>query len=553
MMGGGIFRPLKYANSDDRIHVADILDSAEKVLKEDVVPCQLERYSIVKAIAEDNIRHRITIALTNGMFYSFNKSDNVFLSFSFADSDNNYIISSYINFCVGTNNLSALTPYVFDLSHLKARFTTSPGCKVYVGNKEQVSGISENDFSTGVDYRIIAQDGQENYYHITIRNTGLPIVFITTPENKEISSKSEWMGNVTIKVINNSGLIECCDSLMQIKGRGNSTWGYPKKPYSLKLNKKTEILGMPKNKHWILLANWLDRTLMRNEFAFEIARITSLEWTPHGRFVELVLNGKHVGNYYLCEKITIDKNRVNISEMSKGDTVGLGLTGGYIVELDVNFDEQNKFLSEYKNLPYMIKEPDEKKLQSAQLNYIQNYINCFERFLYSDNWLYNHDYIDYIDLKSFVDWWFVYELSMNEEPFHPKSCYMYKDRGGKIKAGPVWDFDWGTFIPSRVNRYVAKDHIYYKRLFEDPEFNKMIKNRWALLKPEFEKIPNKIRNKALLIRYSEKMNHLIWPVTFDVNGDANFTFDKALNRMIEAYNSKLKWLDFQISFINSSL
>ena len=115
---------------------------------------------------------------------------------------------------------------------------------------------------------------------------------------------------------------------LTIRGRGNSTWGEPKKPYSIKFKEKQSLLGMAEAKKWVLLANYLDRTLIRNAVAFEITKKTNLEWTPSGKFAEVFLNGKFLGNYFICEKIQIDKNRLNKSKDS------------YLLEFDTNYDEE---------------------------------------------------------------------------------------------------------------------------------------------------------------------------------------------------------------------
>ena len=167
-------------------------------------------------------------------------------------------------------------------------------------------------------------------------DTGLPVAYLTTPA--PVTSKDEWIPDASMVIVTPGTLDILYRGTLSVKGRGNSTWNYPKKPYALKLDKKSEMLGMKKHKRWCLLANWMDRTLMRNAVAFEISRHTGLDWTPDGRFVEVILNGEHLGNYYLCEQIKVDKNRVDVAEPDPAD-----VSGGYIFELDSNYDEVNKF------------------------------------------------------------------------------------------------------------------------------------------------------------------------------------------------------------------
>ena len=303
---------------------------------------------------------------------------------------------------------------------------------------------------------------------------------------------------------------------------------------------------MPKHKRWVLLANWMDRTMIRNSVAFRISELTSLEWTPRGLSVEVIVNGKHNGNYYLCEQIKIDENRVNVNEMSDTDVEGEAITGGYLMELDTYFDEVNKFKSEIRDLPYMFKEPDEDALNTQQFAYMQNYVNTLEKALYDDKLLAAREYAEYIDVDSYIDWWFVYELAQNSETGHPKSCYMFKDMSKKMKAGPVWDFDCATFKPNG-NYFSSKGSIYYPRLFLDPAFVQRVKERWAILKPEFETIGSFIDEQKNNLLKSADINIEMWPISIRVNEDEELPFEDAVERLKAAYNEKLQWLDAQIS------
>ncbi len=405
---------------------------------------------------------------------------------------------------------------------------------------------------TGCDYEAGAfyNSGKKATLDPTF-NTKLPVVIINTPDNVAITSKTDWTKNSSITILNSNGITDYSDNTLQIRGRGNSTWSYPKKPYALKLNKKNKILGMPSHKRWVLLANWMDRTLLRNDVTFQIAKQTGLAWTPRGQFVEVILNGSHMGNYYLCEQIKVDNNRVNIAGMTETDLEGDAITGGYLLELDVTYDEVNKFKSAIKEFPYMFKEPDEEVLQPAQLAYLENYVNEMETKLYAENWLTNREYADYIDLASFVDWWFVHELSMNWEPNYPRSSYMHKDRLGKLVAGPVWDFDMLTYTPRKAGSYTVKQAIYYERLFSDPVFVSLVKERWSMFKSKFEQISNYVRIQASKIKSSNEIDKALWPMSANsagsMNGDQDMTFDDAVERLISSYETKLAWLDTQIS------
>lgn len=470
---------------------------------------------------------------------------NLMSSFSFLKKNNEGVIYD-INATINNNNINICTPLVTDYKELIATFTTN-GEKVLVNNIEQISGVTVNDFTSPITYTIVSANGETNQYTVSVSNTGLPVVVIETPNNATIPPKTaDWLENTKIKILNADGTINYQSEIDNIRGRGNSTWTYPKKPYAIKLNKKASILNMPKHKRWVLLANWMDRTMMRNRVAFKIAQSTGLDWTPRGEFVEVILNGTHVGNYYLCEQIKIDENRVNINEMEDTDIEGDAITGGYLMELDVYFDEVNKFKSSIKNLPYMFKEPDEDVLNTQQFEYMQNYINTLETTLYDDNLFSTRAYENYLDVTSFIDWWLVHELTRNCEPNHPKSSYMHKDKLGKLKAGPVWDFDWGTFTPTTANLKIASS-LYYDKLFQDAEFKTKVKERWLLLKDNFLSITTFIDNEKNKLSKSADINIQLWPISSRENGDETLSFEEAVERMKTSYNNRIQVLDIIIN------
>ena len=380
----------------------------------------------------------------------------------------------------------------------------------------------------------------------TAEDTGLPRVYITTPGGVGINSKDVYVEDGTLSIFDKNGELEL-NILSDFKGRGNSTWMMPKKPYAIKLSSKAEVMGMPKHKRWVLLANWVDRTVLRNDIAFEIAKkCPALPWTPRGEFVELYLNGKHRGNYYLCEHIKIDKNRVNIDEIDE-ETPETDMSGGYLLEFDTYSDaEINYFYTKHKNLPVTIKEPDEEVITSWEhpaYTYIQNFVNSVEDALEKGDY---SEIESLIDVESYAEWWLLYNLVGNLEPNHHKSCYMYKKRNGKLYAGPAWDFDCATFIPGRKGALIAQS-LWYGYLFKHDAFKSLVKERWTVLKPEFEKVFTYIDEKAEYIRESNEINLEMWPVTQNVNEDIDLSYDDAVNRMKEAYRERITELDKVIS------
>lgn len=454
-------------------------------------------------------------------------------SLAFLKKDNPTALITDFNLSLNSSQITLTSPYITS-PELALSFKTD-AAKVLVGDVEQISGKTINDFSKPVTYSFVSALGEVQKYTIQVKHSGLPVVVINTPGGAEIPPKTEdWLADATLTIYNTDATIGYAGTT-GIRGRGNSTWKYPKKPYALKLDSKAEILGMPKHKRWVLLANWLDRTLLRNHVSFRIAMQTDLAWTPRGEFVEVVLNGRHIGNYYLCEHIKVDKNRVDIHELEETD-----VDGGFMMEIDTYYDEPFKFKSAKRQFPYMFKDPDE--VNDAQFAFMRDFIDNLEGAMYDKSRFAAREYADYLDVDSFVDWWITYELTGNTETKHPKSTYVYKDKGGKLKAGPVWDFDWKTY---RLNNeeWVTRTHLYYDVLFTDPVFVAAVKERWNLYEPKLRAIPEFIEAEAQRIRNSEEMNHQMWPVTQNTNEDINLSFSEAVARMKMSYEAKLEFMD----------
>lgn len=358
---------------------------------------------------------------------------------------------------------------------------------------------------------------------------GMATLVIKTPNSVSIMSKTSWVEDTRFSLLFPDKTKKDLGT-GAIRLRGNSTMYYPKKPYNINLDQKSDILGMPASRKWCLMANWMDRTILRNDVAFEIARrAPSLAWTPRGEYVKLRLNEKEMGCYYLCEKIRIQEERVNISKED-----------GFIVELDTYYDEKWKFHSSM-GLPVMIKEPSEDLMTQERLDWFKSEFNRVEDLISSTK-VRSGEYRDYLDVDSFIDYWFVEELAGNGEGNHPKSTYMYKDGAGKFYAGPAWDFDWATFMPGDKYFKIA-GVLWYRRLLRDPWFVERVKEKWVQERDDFYLVKDYIREKAEEIRDEAIENSVQWPINQSVNGDETLSWEAAVNRMANAYVSRWKSVD----------
>ena len=406
------------------------------------------------------------------------------LTFALSDGTN-----TYEAFDIHDGIVDVQVPNDMDLTNVAAVFTHS-GASVKVGDAVQTSGVSTQDFSdfvNPVEYEVYAESGTSEAY--TIRVFDIPVVIAETPGRTAITSKTEWIDDCIFKIRTADGAISDYGTT-KLRGRGNTTWTKEKKPYAVKFNSKTyDVLGMPAHKRWCLLSN-IYSYFFGNMLGYELGRRNGLEeWTPHGAYVELILNGEHLGTYLLVEQIKIDANRVNIQEMTSADTDEESITGGYLYTYDTTFDEVNKFHSEYYNMPVMFKDPDEDVLVTAQFEYLQNYINNFEASLKNDTRFAAREYLDYINLDSFIGQWFARQIAGtwrtgSTDWIAPRSEYYYKDRGGKINAGPVWDFD--SYFMNKNLLNTIYQGPYYSRLLQDDYFKARIKEEWIDYKNNIE-------------------------------------------------------------------
>lgn len=379
-----------------------------------------------------------------------------------------------------------------------------------------------------------------------------PTVFIYTDDLKPISSKEEYVEG-RIVVTDPSG--DYCDvprfeSRMRIKGRGNTTWGMPKKPWRVKLDEKASLYGMPADKDWVLLANYSDKTLLRNQTAMKMSEICGMAWTPRLKQAEVYLNGSYQGCYTLGEHKEVAESRVNIAD-------------GYYLEIDSNLDEPCSFVTEY-GVPVMFSDPEEPTAE--QQEYVKGYLQEFESVLFGN--AFPDGYRDYLDIGSMIDYFIIQELSKNIDGDLRKSTFLTKEEGEKLEFYHVWDFDiafgnanyfttdfgadngpegWYVKEYSAAGKYTG----WIWRAFQDPAFVADAKARWNALKPRLEiEVPAFIDAQADFISEAQKRNfekwdildEYVWPNLVCMN-----TYQGEVDYLKDFYLRRLKWIDTNLN------
>lgn len=331
----------------------------------------------------------------------------------------------------------------------------------FVGAEKQASAgiIPVGDpylFLAGSDTLSILAAGVDRRYPLASvdsvrRGTNVPAIRLDIEGGKEVTEK----GNYLSAVISLEGFGEYEDFApmdVSIKGRGNSTWQLPKKPYRLKFAKKQSLAGLKKAKSYVLLANFLDPSMMKNALAFRLAELLGMEYPIHNIPVDLYVNGRYRGAYTLNEKPGINSGSVDIDEAK-----------GIMWELDTNFDEEFQYHTPIYQLPAMVKDPDLNEVweENGSCPSAEEYFSLWQEDLnvmeevvaMCDSTL-----ADYIDLPSAARFALVNNFCANIDINNPKSINLYKtELGEPYRFGPVWDFDWGfTFrgysIPENLGR-----------------------------------------------------------------------------------------------------
>ncbi|KAA6323383.1 hypothetical protein EZS27_027170, partial [termite gut metagenome] len=327
--------------------------------------------------------------------------------------------------------------WIDDVEKAIATFTSEGLVKI--GDVKQISGTTPNDYRNELIYTVTAEDDSQKEYTVRLvvpQSTGLPVIKIDTKNNAVIRDKENYVTAIFTLSDGASPENDLKEKATGIRGRGNTTWGYPKKPYRLKFDKKVSIFGLGEAKSWVLLANYLDPTFIMNTVTFEIGHRVGLPYTNHAHHVEFFLNGIYQGSYVFTEQVQADKQRVNIDE-----------DDDFLIELDSYYDELIKFKTPFLKLPVNVKspEPEAKEDENRIRQLAQDFINELEEAMFgtTSNFPENKHYKELIDINTLVDFLLVNEIVRNDELKHPKSTYLYKKKEGKIQMGPLWDFDWG--------------------------------------------------------------------------------------------------------------
>jgi subtilisin-like proprotein convertase family protein len=385
---------------------------------------------------------------------------------------------------------------------------------------------------------------------VNFTSSNLPIIIINTNNQAIVDDPKIYcnMGIIYNGVGNRNYITDPLNHYngrIGIELRGSSSQWFDKKPYGFEtvdnnnLELDTALLGMPSEHDWILSASYSDKTFLHNPLSYKLANDMN-RYAPRTQFVELVVNGDYKGVYTLMEKIKRDDGRVDIAKLDLDDNAGDSLTGGYIIKVDKTTGSGGAgWYSNYapavstggQQIYFQYDYPSDVNITPQQINYIQQYIDSFETALNGPNFADTAiGYKKYLSTYSFIDYFLINELSRNVDGYRI-STYLHKEKNGKIKMGPVWDYDiawhnadycngslttgWAHEFGNDCPADSWQVPFWWRRLLQDTNYANKLRCQWDYLKTNIlslSAINQYIDTNAALLNESQQRNFTRWPI-----------------------------------------
>ena len=362
------------------------------------------------------------------------------------------------------------------------------------------------------------------------KETGLPVAYVTT-QGLGIDRQQQ---TVRIRIESEADTL---DEQVSISLRGNYTATLPKKPYNLKFETKQGLLGMKKARKYALLANACDYTLLRTALGFKLGELLGYEWPLHGRYVELVVDSVHQGNYFLAERVTASKNRVDIDP----DT-------GCILEFmpdDRKDDQQAYFVTDRLNYCIEFKDPDKDDVPPTMRQHAADVMNRFEQAVLGIGKSAPCDWKDLVDLDNFALWYYWKNVL---QMYECNRYYVIEDDAPdvRLKMGPLWDFDWsvGMCIYEHLPYQRPMNKLYFGYITDDPEFMARVARLHFSLRDVLERqLLDYYDSTARMIAASSRLDAERWG-TFDA---LDTTLDEEIRTDRAFLQATFQWLDKELS------
>jgi hypothetical protein len=344
------------------------------------------------------------------------------------------------------------------------------------------------------------------------------------------------------------------------KFRGNGSSYYPKLSYKVKFSEKKKILNFSsKSKKWNLISNYIDKSLIRNLLSYEISRLFEMNYTVDCKPIDVMCNGEYLGNFIICEKIEVKKNKINITKMNDTCIKSPEINGGYLLEIDSYSSYENSKFVSFKYNYVTIKYPKEKNILPEQHLYLENKFNEMERKVFKGD-------LSLIDIDSFAKYFLINELAGNGDAYW--CIKMYKDRNDDhFYFGPVWDFDLAfdndkLIVPTNNKKEfifgygltTGTTSKFIEKILIDENVIKKIKYLWKHI------YENKLKDDCIfkyideLTKYindSQRLNFIRWDILGKKIKNGNqvikYTYENEINFLKEFLKNRTDWMNKYIN------
>lgn len=495
-------------------------------------------------------------------------------------------LDSKIEFSVAQGNATISAKYLkwieADQPAMMTPVVTHDGYRLFVGENELKSGVTAVDFSAPFTLKVVTKNGTETEYTVSLNcpqiNKELPVLRLQP--DSEINSKEVYVPTTATLYSphTDKGWWMPEDGKIEVRGRGNSTWVLPKKPYRLKFPEKVSPVGLDhaKAKSWVLIANDMDKSLIRDALGWEMSRILfnpsegyhdalALTFTPCTQFINVYMNNDYHGLYLMSDQMERASGRIEVDKLEAADGSNAEkIKGGHLIEVNIHGESAPVRFKSSKGIQMDHKYPKDDDYDPAQYSYIENYIRTAESALYGSNFKdKTNGWRKYFDEKTLADYIIIKELCGDMDGY--TSCYFYKRRGSdKLFFGPIWDVDKGWDNDCRTAGYTSdkanslmiragfqmpgcsgKD--WFNRFWEDETLRSFVNQRWQQRR---EQLIQKVKECALSIPDAMpnaiEANYTKWKFYYQASTEANMpakTYALEIQRIRDLTDKRAAVLD----------
>ena len=434
----------------------------------------------------------------------------------------------------------------------------------YVGGSGSYCNIAELQI-----YGHAGKGDDSQFYQIT----NLPTLSVHVKDNILPTVKGEDFESNSVLIYENGTMLQEYPILFRVRGNYSST--HENKAFRMKYNdgKSHHVMrgghneSPAKAKKWVLINSYRDKTCMRNPVAWAMSKRGDRQWTPWNQVVDLVVNGDYRGTYTLADAVTVDKRRINITEMTETDIDEETITGGYSIEADNNYSgETYHFLSANGNT-MSVHEPDEDVMQPEQFQYIKNTWNSMEGIVFGSNYQDPEKGLrSVLDMETFLRWFLISEFNGNTDMIC--QVFLYKDRGDDhFYTGPIWDADLA--LENDITTYPANERMdwtykvrqtgqysrFVTRILSDPSVFAQLQEIWARLRKSGAFDPDAVAADVDSIRQevraSATLNHVRWPYLnqwLSLNPQVPGSWELEVDRVRDYVRNRVTWMDEMLSY-----